>query len=414
MMDGGRIIQLPNPHQGQRAILLSPARFKWLGAGRRWRKTTLAMQAAVEGALGGSIILWGAPTFDQCRIGWGEMKHAAGDVADFNLGRMEVAFPTNGKVVFRSLDNPDNARGHTAHGIIIDEAPMVKARAWYEVLRPIISDTGGWALMQGTPKGRNWFWREWMGAADDTDSAAWSIPTLGVEIREGQLVRKPNPLENPDFPFAEAVRMHRTLPERIFRQEFLAEFIDDAGGVFRGVVGAAIAEAQGAAIPDHQYLFGVDWGKHNDFTVIAVRDLTTNEMVALDRFNQIDYTFQLGRLEALYDKFKPSRIIAEQNSMGVPLIEQLQRRGLPVTPFVTTNATKMTAIENLSLAFERGDIKIIPDPTLIGELQAYEAQRMPSGALRYSAPEGMHDDTVMALALAWNDEGHWYLWSGED
>jgi hypothetical protein len=95
-------------------------------------------------------------------------------------------------------------------------------------------------------------------------------------------------------------------------------------------------------------------------------------------------------------------------------VELLQRKGLPITPFVTTNATKASAIEGLSLAFERGEIKIIPDTTLIGELQAYEAQRLPSGALRYGAPEGMHDDTVMALALAWNDEGHWYLWSSED
>jgi len=371
------------------------------------------MQAAVEAALRGEIVLWGAPTFDQCRIGWGEMVTAAGDVAEFRLGRMEVEYPTGGRVIFRSLDNPDNARGHTAHGIIVDEAPMVKARAWYEVLRPIISDTGGWALLQGTPKGRNWYWREWMGAKDDAEAQAWGIPTLGVEIQEGRLVRRPHPLENPDFPFAEAERMHRTLPERIFRQEFLAEFIDDAGGVFRGVVGAATAEYQAAAIEGHQYLFGVDWGKHNDFTVIAVRDLTINELVAMDRFNRIDYTFQVGRLEALCDRFKPAKIVAERNSMGEPLIEQLQRKGLPVVPFLTTNASKTAIIEGLSLAFERGEIKIIPDEVLISELQAYEAERLPSGTLRYNAPEGMHDDTVMALALAWHDEGHWYLWSGD-
>ena len=87
--------------------------------------------------------------------------------------------------------------------------------------------------------------------------------------------------------------------------------------------------------------------------------------------------------------------------MGEPLIEQLQQDGLPVTPFVTTNATKAAAIEALSLAFERGEIEILNDPALIGELQAYEAKRLPSGLLRYGAPEGMHDDCVMALALAW-------------
>ena len=54
------------------------------------------------------------------------------------------------------------------------------------------------------------------------------------------------------------------------------------------------------------------------------------------------------------------------------------------------------------LAFERGEIKIIPDPVLIAELQAFEMERLPSGMLRYSAPSGYHDDCVMSLALAWH------------
>ena len=101
------------------------------------------------------------------------------------------------------------------------------------------------------------------------------------------------------------------------------------------------------------------------------------------------------------DRFNPVAIVAERNSMGEPLIEQLQRDGLPVQPFVTTNASKAVAIDGLALAFERGDISILNDPVLIGELQAYERDRLPSGMFRFSAPAGLHDDTVMALALAW-------------
>jgi len=87
--------------------------------------------------------------------------------------------------------------------------------------------------------------------------------------------------------------------------------------------------------------------------------------------------------------------------MGEPLVEQLQRDGLPVAPFVTTNATKAAVVEALALAFERLEISLFPDPVLIGELQGYEISRTPSGMVRYSAPEGMHDDAVIALALAW-------------
>jgi len=148
------------------------------------------------------------------------------------------------------------------------------------------------------------------------------------------------------------------------------------------------------------YVFGVDWAQQVDFTVIAVLDATTRELVYLDRFNQIDYRLQLARLETLYERFVPADIIAEQNSMGGPLVEELQYRNLPVTPFTTTMHTKMDAVRALSLAFERQDIKILNDPTLVSELQAYEQKQLLTG-WRFEAPEGMHDDCVMALMLAW-------------
>ena len=67
-----------------------------------------------------------------------------------------------------------------------------------------------------------------------------------------------------------------------------------------------------------------------------------------------------------------------------------------------TNASKQHIIDSLAIAFERGDLKIIDDPVLIAELQAYESERLPSGLVRYNAPEGLHDDCCIALALAWS------------
>jgi len=83
------------------------------------------------------------------------------------------------------------------------------------------------------------------------------------------------------------------------------------------------------------------------------------------------------------------------------VIEQLRRENLPVRPFTTTNASKALAIEALTLAFERNELQILRDPILVSELQAYQAETLPSGLLRYGAPSGQHDDTVMALAMAW-------------
>jgi hypothetical protein len=111
---------------------------------------------------------------------------------------------------------------------------------------------------------------------------------------------------------------------------------------------------------------------------------------------------QCERLKALAEQWQPVQIIAEQNSIGQPVIEQLTREGLAIQPFTTTNASKAQAIETLALAFERSDIRILNDPVLVSELTAYQAERLPSGQLRYGAPGGQHDDTVMALAMAWS------------
>jgi len=361
----------------------------------------MTVSIAVEEAIKGRRILWGAPTFDQVRIGWGETKHGVGDAAKFTQQRMTAEFQTGGVIIYRSLDNPDNARGHTADGVVIDEVGDVKEAAWYEVLRPMLIDTNGWLWAIGTPRGHNWFWREHRNAGDRADSVAWQVPTLGVAVKDGQLVRQPHPLENPNIPFSEIEQIWHTTPQRIFEQEILAQFVDSGGGVFRRVMAAATATEQKKALEGHEYIMGVDWGKLADFTVLVVLDATTSEVVHLDRFNQIDYQVQLGRLEQAFIKFEPQQIIAESNAMGEPLIEQLFYQGYPVQPFQTTNASKADMVNALALAFEKGEIQIPNDPVLIGELQAFEANRLPSGLIRYEAPQGMHDDTVIALGLAW-------------
>lgn len=361
----------------------------------------MALHPVMEAVFKGGTVIWGAPTYDQVFTAWEEHQRAARRVATFNQSRMAMHLG-RGAVLFRSLDNPDNARSKTADGIVLDEAADILATAWSEVLRPMLMDTNGWLLALGSPKGRNWFWREWMRAngGDAPDSAAFQAPTLGVRITPDGLVREPHPLENPHIPFAEIEHLWKTMPERVFRQEILAEFVEEGGGVFRGVRRLATAQPQTQAIDGHAYIIGVDWGRTNDATVFCVLDATTMEQVAVDRMTQTDYTLQIKRLRALWERFGQCLIVAEQNSMGGPLIEQMSREGMRIRAFQTTNATKQVAIDGLALAFERETLRILPDEAQIGELEAYESERLPSGLIRYSAPDGMHDDYVMALAMA--------------
>ena len=402
-------IKLPYPHQGQQAVLEQSKRFNWLSAGRRWRKTTLGVMVAVESAIQGQEVFWGAPTYDQVRLAWRETKRSAGGVMEFTQMRMTAELPqTGGRIVFRSLDDPDNARGHTADGVIMDEVGDIKDEAWYEVLRPVLIDTGGFLWAVGTPKGRNWFWREHRNALDRDDSMCWQVPTLGCEVTEKGLIRKHHPMENPDIDFEEIKQIYRTTPADIFRQEILAKFIENEGAVFRNIH-ECMTEVQDkpADHKDHYIVMGVDWGKQNDFTAISVGCRDCKRELAIDRFNQIDYAFQRKRLEALVDRWDVRSILPERNSMGEPIIEQLVRDGLPVGRghdndwgFQTTASTKSPLIENLALAFEREEWAFIDNPTWNAELEAYERKvSSATGRSKYSAPDGMHDDTVMARAL---------------
>lgn len=332
---------------------------------------------------------WVAPNYAQSTVAWRELKGLANQVPGKVVREDErrITLPGGGEITVRSAETL--LRGEGLDLVVIDEAAYIAPDVFYDALRPALSDRKGAALIISTPNGFDWFYDAYArGQEGRSDWQSWQLATTD------------NPLIDP----AEVAAARETMPERSWRQEYLAEFTDAQGAVFRFVRDAATAEPQKQARPEHTYVIGVDWagpGRGGDYTVFAVVDATTGALVHLDRFGGAEYAVQRGRLAAVWERFGRPVIIAEQNSMGGPVVEQLQREGLNVRPFVTTNATKAASIDALALAFEQSAIRILPDPVLIGELGAFIAEKLPSGLTRYAARVG-HDDCVMALALAWS------------
>ena len=140
-------------------------------------------------------------------------------------------------------------------------------------------------------------------------------------------------------------------------------------------------------------------------------DASDREQVELVRLSGMPYDEQLNRLRGVWRKYGQPSILAEYNSMGGPLVERLQGEGLPVTGFTTTNSSKHDIITALEGAFDRKEIKILDEPTQVMELSSFERKER-AGLPSYSAPDGMHDDTVIALALAWwaaTGGASWYI-----
>ncbi|MCC6904438.1 MAG: hypothetical protein IT326_01250 [Anaerolineae bacterium] len=384
---------IPDLRPDQAGVATHPARFKVVACGRRWGKTTLGLYLAAEAMRRGRRVWWVAPTYNMAFEPWLALKQAF-EGAD-GLVKQEaaryLALPDGGSISIKSADAPDRLRGVGLDLVIVDEAAFISQYVWQAVLRPALADRRGRALMISTPRGRNWFYHAFQRGLDPLahDWEAWRAPTSA------------NGLIAPE----EIADVRALTPERIFRQEYEAEFLEDGGEVFRGVRRAATAPVDAAPQPGHRYVAGIDWGRANDFTAVAILDATRMALVALDRFSGDEWALQRARIAALLRGWGVSLALAEENAMGGPNIEALQREGLPVRPFSMTALSKPPLIESLVLGIECGDLRLLPDEVLLGELESYTYQTLPSGRNRYGAPPGLHDDTVIALALAWKLAG---------
>jgi len=365
-------------------------------AGRRFGKTKAAINELIRAAIRkpGSLNWWVAPTFSITRKGWRELFAFLPDELIANVSRTEVMVELiNGSSIwFKSADNPDSLLSEGLDFVVVDEAARVSEEAWGRALRPALSDRLGGAAFTTTPAGKNWLYRLWLRGQDSLENevASWRFATSA----------------NPYIPAGEIEAARKSMVERHFRQEYLAAFEDDVGAVFpqaRRQATGALKEPCG-----QECVIGVDWGKHQDASVFVVLDATRRTVVALDRQLQVDYTLQIARLTAMVERWRPRTVVAEMNSAGDPLVEQLQR-DLPcrVEGFLTTATSKRQLIDALALAIERGDITYPDIPELIGELEAFRYELTAAGNVRYAAPgERYHDDCVMALALAWYAAAH--------
>lgn len=388
-------VVLPAYHPAQAQMAASGARFTVLAAGRRCGKTTLAIRKVSETALDGHPAAWGGPTYKSVGETWRIFTEVLRPVTrrrSEQEKRLELT--TGGVIDVWSLEEPDAVRGRGYKRFVVDEAAAIPRLeyAWQQVIRPTLTDDLGDAWFLSTPKGRNYFW-DLFRLGTDPAQKEWASHRLPSS-------------SNPYLPAGEIAAAKESLPARVFAQEYEADFVSDDLGVFRRVEEAARAPgatAQERALPGHTYVAGLDFGRYADFTVCAVLDVSLDpvELVALDRFNQTDWQTQWTRIQALHQRFRPAAILAERNAAGEPVLAVLRLLGLPVVDFVTSNPSKAVAVQALALAFEQDQLRLLDDPVLLDELSAFEAERLPSGMIRYAAPEGRHDDCVIALALSW-------------
>ena len=382
------------PHAAQLAIHKArDARFRTVCTGRRFGKT-LCMAAELLDRGGGEIggdYGWVAPTYGVAERGVEAFRTIAPDFVKV-VGRMPTRVEFEGaagpcRVWMLSADNPDSIRGFGFHGLVIDEAAAVPVDVWNYALRPTLAHTLGWGVFISTPAGRNWF---------------YDMFTRGVERQEGfRSFTFPSNV-SPYFPAKEWEEARATLPEDVFRQEYMAEFLEDSAGVFRGVDACLVADADadaGLQTRPHNVIVGCDIAKHTDWTVLIAMDAKTGLCLEMERFNQLDWPLQKERIAGFVRRWN-ALLVMDATGVGDPVYDDL-RRVLPrVEGFKITTQTKRELVQGLMVAVEQRRVMWPATwDVLTAEMKRYEYEIGPTGQISYAAPSGYHDDCVMALAL---------------
>ena len=241
-----------------------------------------------------------------------------------------------------------------------------------------------------------------MASKSREDAVGWQIPTLGCRIDNGRLIREDHPYENPYFSWEELNDRFATTPIDIFKQEYMASFVQNSQAVFSNI--EACCTAPDNPHPDahrnHHIVAGVDFAQTHDWTSVSCGCDTCKQELVLFRIQKHDWSYMRDRMGAIFDRWKPELILAEQNAMGSPNIEEMQRSGYNVRPFNTTASSKPTLIENMVLTLEKQEWQFLNDPVGKNELEAYERKvSLTTGRSSFSAPSGMFDDTVISRAL---------------
>jgi len=375
----------PKLYQKQKDAFFTDARYGVCEASTKAGKTHGAIvwlfeKALLEGKEGHNY-WWVAPVHGQSKIAFRRMCRAIPGPfkAKVNITDMEITLPNGAMICFKSGERPDNLYGEDVYAAIIDEASRLRVESWHAV-RSTLTATKGQVRCIGNVKGRkNWFFVLSRRAQSGDNNMHYEKITAYDAVAAGVL-------DASEIEDAKAV-----LPEAVFRELYLAEPSDDEGNPF-GIKHIAACYNPQAVMHSPEY-FGADLAKSFDWTVCT--GLNQHGVQSyMDRWQG-----PLGAAVARIDSIVQGHVCAvDATGLGVRPAEELQAKSEYYLPITFGAKNKQIILEALAVAIQNKSITIT-DPITLSELESYEYVYTRTG-VQYSAPVGMHDDCVIALALA--------------
>jgi hypothetical protein len=385
------------PHKKQSEVidlcLSDDYKFVICVSGRQFGKTFLAMNLLLKWALedNGSISMFVSPVYSQAKKVFSELINAIADTGlaiSMNKSDLFITFINGSIIYFRSGEREDSLRGYTLDYLIMDEAAYQKSAVWNTVLRPTVLVKGKKVLFISTPKGRNWF--------NDLANRGYSNDYPNYTTYHA------TSFDTPFITQEELNEAKLSLPENIYRQEILAEFIDDGVTVFSNLKVSCTLSQYPKKEPADKFFAGLDVGRANDYTVLTIFN-NKGEVSRIFRDRQNSWNVLVSEVVKHLREFN-ARCIVEINGIGDPIFEMIRKQYSNIEGFTTTNESKQNIIEELILSMNENKIRLpTPElfPDLYQEFSTFTYEYSPkTRRVKYGAPSGFHDDIVMSVALA--------------
>jgi hypothetical protein len=363
--------------------LFNDARYGVVEASTKAGKTAACLVWIIEQALQGKKgqdYYWVAPVYGQARIAFRRLKAGLPRAAyRANESDLTLTLVNGARIVCKSAEKPDNLFGEDVYAAVFDEASRAREESWH-ALRSTLTATRGRVRVIGNVKGRkNWAYK--LARRAESGEAGMSYARITAYDAAAAGILSEDEIED----------ARRQLPENVFKELYLAEASDDEGNPF-GMI--AIRDCIAALSGKEPVCFGVDLAKSNDWTVVIGLD-EDKKVCRFERF-QKPWNRTIDDVRRIVGE-KPC--LVDSTGVGDAVLESLQKDGrLNFEGFKFTSASKQQLMEGLAVAIQNQAVGF-PEGVIVFELECFEYEYTRTG-VRYSAPSGMHDDCVCALALA--------------
>jgi len=357
------------PMQGQ--IFNDRRRFRVVLAGRRGGKTVLGGVELLRGAAERKgVYYYVAPTYRMAKdIAWDTYKAIIPErwIRKKNESNLRIDL-INGSVIYlKGSEDPDALRGPALSGVVLDECAFQQEYTWRSVIRPALSDRGGWALFTTTPSPEGtagWFY-ELILLLKDADLVDPGLDRL--DPQQWTLYEYTS-LQGGNIPVAEIEEAKRTLAPEVFEREYEAKILSNTGLV---VSCFSMLNVDSTIEDDEELPLYVGMDFNNDpLTAICANIIKVNgRAVELRVFNELNLkgvtTWDMA--EVLIDLYGENRRIVacpdptgnrkQTSGVGVSDHQILRKAGITVhAPEVPYNTADKIRAVNAALRTADGEV----------------------------------------------------------